>query len=50
MHFFFSKKGTCAGMILLANEVLHQKTGGQTLLGGMDVKVDRNYFGSQVDR
>lgn len=41
--------GTCAGMILLANEATHQKQGGQPLLGGLDVTVDRNYFGRQVD-
>jgi len=40
--------GTCAGMILLADKALHQKQGGQVLLGGLDVTVDRNYFGSQV--
>lgn len=37
-------------MILLANRVLQQKQGGQILLGGMDVTVNRNYFGTQVDR
>lgn len=41
--------GTCAGMILLANQATHQKQGGQPLLGGLDVTVDRNYFGRQVD-
>jgi 5'-phosphate synthase pdxT subunit len=41
--------GTCAGMILLANGATHQKLGGQPLLGGLDVIVDRNYFGRQVD-
>lgn len=41
--------GTCAGMILLANQASHQKQGGQPLLGGLDVQVDRNYFGRQVD-
>ena len=41
--------GTCAGMILLANRATHQKQGGQPLLGGLDVTVDRNYFGRQVD-
>ena len=41
--------GTCAGMILLANQAIHQKQGGQPLLGGLDVTVDRNYFGRQVD-
>ncbi|TDD61452.1 pyridoxal 5'-phosphate synthase glutaminase subunit PdxT [Kribbella antibiotica] len=40
--------GTCAGMILLANEI----TGGiagQATLGGLDVTVRRNAFGRQVD-
>jgi len=37
--------GTCAGMILLARDVGHA----QPLLGGMDIQVDRNAFGRQVD-
>jgi 5'-phosphate synthase pdxT subunit len=37
--------GTCAGMILLARDVGHA----QPLLGGMDIHVDRNAFGRQVD-
>ncbi|MEZ4618236.1 MAG: pyridoxal 5'-phosphate synthase glutaminase subunit PdxT [Caldilineaceae bacterium] len=41
--------GTCAGMILLANQATHQKQGGQPLLGGFNITVDRNYFGRQVD-
>lgn len=41
--------GTCAGMILLANRATGQKQGGQPLLGGLDVTVNRNYFGRQVD-
>jgi 5'-phosphate synthase pdxT subunit len=40
--------GTCAGCILLANQVSAQKTGGQPLIGGMDISVQRNYFGRQV--
>ena len=40
--------GTCAGLIFLANEVLGQKEGGQELVGGLDVSVQRNFFGSQV--
>lgn len=40
--------GTCAGMILLAERATHQKEGGQPLLGGLDVTVDRNFFGRQV--
>lgn len=41
--------GTCAGMILLADRAEGQKQGGQPLLGGLDVTVNRNYFGRQVD-
>jgi pyridoxal 5'-phosphate synthase pdxT subunit len=41
--------GTCAGMILLAERATGQKQGGQALIGGLDVTVNRNYFGRQVD-
>ena len=41
--------GTCAGMILLADRAANQKLGGQPLLGGFDITVNRNYFGRQVD-
>ena len=41
--------GTCAGMILLAERATGQKLGGQALIGGLDVNVNRNYFGRQVD-
>jgi 5'-phosphate synthase pdxT subunit len=41
--------GTCAGLILLAERAEGQKQGGQTLIGGLDVTVNRNYFGRQVD-
>lgn len=40
--------GTCAGMILLAEKATGQKLGGQALIGGLDVTVNRNYFGRQV--
>jgi len=40
--------GTCAGMIMLANEVDGQKDGGQGTLGGMDILVSRNHFGRQA--
>jgi 5'-phosphate synthase pdxT subunit len=40
--------GSCAGMILLADEVVHGQPG-QPLLGGLDITVRRNAFGSQVD-
>ena len=41
--------GTCAGLILLADRAEGQKQGGQPLIGGLDVTVNRNYFGRQVD-
>lgn len=41
--------GTCAGLILLADRANGQKQGGQSLIGGLDITVDRNYFGRQVD-
>jgi len=41
--------GTCAGMILLAERAEGQKQGGQPLIGGLDVTVNRNYFGRQAD-
>lgn len=40
--------GSCAGMILLAEQVV-DGLAGQPLLGGLDVTVRRNAFGSQVD-
>src|SRR5436190_17789933 len=40
--------GTCAGMILLANEANKTKKGGQNLIGGLDITVNRNQFGSQA--
>jgi len=42
--------GTCAGLIFLAGECVgaSEKKGGQALLGGLDVTVHRNFFGSQV--
>jgi 5'-phosphate synthase pdxT subunit len=40
--------GTCAGLILLANKAVGLRNGGQPLVGGLDVTVCRNYFGSQV--
>lgn len=38
--------GTCAGMIFLAK---HLSNDGQPILGLMDIHVDRNAFGRQVD-
>jgi 5'-phosphate synthase pdxT subunit len=40
--------GTCAGLILLADRITDGIEGQQTL-GGLDVTVRRNAFGSQVD-
>ena len=40
--------GSCAGMILLASEVLDGRPD-QQQLGGLDVVVRRNAFGRQVD-
>ncbi|WP_223690682.1 pyridoxal 5'-phosphate synthase glutaminase subunit PdxT [Leifsonia poae] len=40
--------GTCAGLIMLADRVLDGITGQQSL-GGLDVSVRRNAFGSQLD-
>jgi 5'-phosphate synthase pdxT subunit len=40
--------GSCAGMILLANEILDAKVGQKTF-GGLDITVRRNAFGRQVD-
>ena len=40
--------GTCAGLIMLADTVLDSITGQQSL-GGFNVSVRRNAFGSQID-
>lgn len=40
--------GTCAGMILLSDHAIKQREGGQALVGGLDVHVCRNFFGSQI--
>lgn len=43
--------GTCAGMILLAEKCVGTSAvieNGQSLIGGVDITVCRNYFGSQV--
>jgi len=40
--------GSCAGMILLANEILDAKKD-QKSFGGLDITVRRNAFGRQVD-
>ncbi|EME84558.1 uncharacterized protein MYCFIDRAFT_210911 [Pseudocercospora fijiensis CIRAD86] len=41
--------GTCAGLILLAESANKTKETGQELIGGLDVRVHRNYFGRQVE-
>ena len=40
--------GSCAGMILLADQILDAKQGQKTF-GGLDITVRRNAFGRQVD-
>lgn len=40
--------GTCAGMVLMAGEIYQDKRG-QPLLGVMDIVVERNAFGRQVN-
>jgi pyridoxal 5'-phosphate synthase pdxT subunit len=40
--------GTCAGLIMLSNSVL-DAIDGQRTLGGFDIVVRRNAFGSQLD-
>lgn len=41
--------GTCAGMILLSEAANRTKKGGQSLIGGLSVRVNRNHFGRQVE-
>jgi len=47
----FPAYGACAGMILLANEILDAGAEGREAvpLGGIDITVRRNAFGRQVD-
>ena len=40
--------GTCAGLVMLSDKAEGAKEGGQALLGGMNCKVHRNFFGSQM--
>lgn len=40
--------GTCAGLILLSDQVKNQKIGGQQLFGGLNVEVQRNHYGTQL--
>lgn len=41
--------GTCAGAILLSKSCIGAKKGGQELFGAIDVDIERNGFGSQLD-
>lgn len=41
--------GTCAGLILLAESANRTKKGGQDLIGGLDIRVNKNHFGRQVE-
>ena len=41
--------GTCAGLIMLAEVANRTKKGGQELIGGLDVRVNRNHFGRQTE-
>ena len=47
----FPAYGACAGMILLASEILDAGAGGREAipLGGIDITVRRNAFGRQID-
>jgi 5'-phosphate synthase pdxT subunit len=40
--------GTCAGLILIANDV-EGKIEGQQNIGGLNIKIKRNHFGSQMN-
>ncbi|KAK0636825.1 Sno-type pyridoxine vitamin B6 SNO1 [Bombardia bombarda] len=40
--------GTCAGLVMLAEEASAVKKGGQELVGGLDVRVVRNRYGTQI--
>ncbi|ODQ66881.1 SNO glutamine amidotransferase [Nadsonia fulvescens var. elongata DSM 6958] len=40
--------GTCAGLIFLSKQIINGKPG-QAILGGMDIQVERNAFGRQLD-
>lgn len=51
MEFVKSNKpiwGTCAGLIFLSKQIINGKPG-QQILGGMDIQVERNAFGRQLD-
>ena len=39
--------GTCAGLILLADNIVNEKEGGQSKIGGLDILASRNSYGRQ---
>lgn len=41
--------GTCAGLILLADEIDQEKQGGQCKIGGLAVEAQRNSYGRQKE-
>lgn len=41
--------GTCAGLIMLANRISGQKRNGQISFGELDITVERNFFGRQIN-
>ena len=41
--------GTCAGMILLSERANRTKRGGQQLIGGLEIVINRNHFGRQAE-
>ncbi|XP_031552468.1 probable pyridoxal 5'-phosphate synthase subunit pdx2 [Actinia tenebrosa] len=41
--------GTCAGLILMSNQIAGQKEGGQAKIGGLDITTSRNFFGRQLN-
>lgn len=41
--------GTCVSLILLADSPNQTKNGGQELIGGLHVRVNRNNFGCQTE-
>ena len=46
----YNQQGTCAGLILLSNTISKNSQGtDQLTLGGLDIVVERNAFGTQAD-
>ena len=39
--------GTCAGLIMLSNDVENEKEGGQLRIGGLEIVASRNSYGRQ---